>query len=336
MSRMLTDLLPRVRLGYLPTPLDEMPRLSRVLGGPRLLVKRDDQTGLATGGNKTRKLEFSVAEALRRGADTLVTMGGVQSNHVRQTAAAAAIHGLRCVVVLRGQAPAHATGNLLLDHLLGAKVVFSGEQTREQVAEAVMAEEQAAGRRPYLIPVGASDEFGAPGFVAAIEEVDLQLKERGLHVDRVVFASSSFGTQAGMCVGAKALGFRPQIAAVAIDSSRGEVQAGVADIAARTARRLGIEASIAPGEVVVYDGYLGGGYAVMGEPEREAIQLTARQEGILLDPVYTGRAMAGLIDLVRRGEFARDETILFWHTGGAAALYAYADGLMREASERDT
>lgn len=329
---MITDLLPRVRLGYLPTPLDEMPRLSKVLGGPRLLVKRDDQTGLATGGNKTRKLEFSVAEALRRGADTLVTMGGVQSNHVRQTAAAAAIHGLRCVVVLRGQAPAHATGNLLLDHLLGAKVVFSGEQTRERVAEAIMAEEHAAGRRPYLIPVGASDEFGAPGFVAAIEELDLQLKERGLHVDRVVFASSSFGTQAGMCVGAKALGFRPQIAAVAIDSSRREVQDGVADLAARTARRLGIEASIAPGEVVVYDGYLGGGYAVMGEPEREAIQLTARHEGILLDPVYTGRAMAGLIDLVRRGEFAREETILFWHTGGAAALYAYADGLLREAS----
>jgi L-cysteate sulfo-lyase len=326
---MLTDALPRVRLGYLPTPLDELPRLTRVLGGPRLLVKRDDQTGLATGGNKTRKLEFTVAEALRRGADTLVTMGGVQSNHVRQTAAAAAIHGLRCVVVLRGQAPSHVTGNLLLDHLLGAEVVFSGDRTREQVAEVVMAEQQAAGHRPYSIPVGASDEFGAPGFVAAIEEVAAQLKERSLHVDRIVFASSSFGTQAGMCVGAKALGFGPQIAAIAIDSSRGEVQAGVADIAARTARRLGIEASVSPGEVVVYDGYLGAGYAIMGEPEKEAIQLTARCEGLLLDPVYTGRAMAGLIDLVRKGEFAKDETVLFWHTGGAAALYAYADGLMR-------
>lgn len=326
---MLTDALPRVRLGYLPTPLDELPRLTRALGGPRLLVKRDDQTGLATGGNKTRKLEFTVAEALRRGADTLVTMGGVQSNHVRQTAAAAAIHGLRCIVVLRGQPPSHVTGNLLLDHLLGAQVVFSGDRTREQVAEVVMAEQHAAGHRPYSIPVGASDEFGAPGFVAAIEEVAAQLKERSLHVDRIVFASSSFGTQAGMCVGAKALGFGPQIAAIAIDSSRGEVQAGVADIAARTTRRLGIEASVSPGEVVVHDGYLGAGYAIMGEPEREAIQLTARCEGILLDPVYTGRAMAGLIDLVRKGEFAKDETILFWHTGGVAALYAYADELMR-------
>jgi len=325
---MLTDTLPRVRLGHLPTPLDELPRLSRALGGPRLLIKRDDQTGLATGGNKTRKLEFTVAEALRRGSDTLVTMGGVQSNHVRQTAAAAAIHGLRCVVVLRGEAPSQVTGNLLLDHLLGARVVFSGERTREQVAEQIVAEEQAAGRRPYLIPVGASDEFGAPGFVAAIEELNAQLTERRLHVDRIVFASSSFGTQAGMCVGARALGFRPQIAAIAIDSSRAEVQAGVAEIASRTSRRLGLEAFVSPGEVVAYDGYLGAGYAVMGEPEREAIQLAARYEGILLDPVYTGRAMAGLVDLVRKGVLGKDETILFWHTGGAAALYAYADGLL--------
>src|SRR5512143_1770919 len=153
---MLTDTLPRVRLGFLPTPLEELPRLSRALGGPRLLVKRDDQTGLATGGNKTRKLEFSVGEALRRGADTLVTLGAVQSNHARQTAAAAARCGLRCVVVLKGQAPSRVTGNLLLDHLLGAQVVFSGERTREQAAEEVLAEQRAAGRQPFLIPVGAS------------------------------------------------------------------------------------------------------------------------------------------------------------------------------------
>src|SRR5512143_1512670 len=192
---MLTDTLPRVRLGFLPTPLEELPRLSRALGGPRLLVKRDDQTGLATGGNKTRKLEFSVGEALRRGADTLVTLGAVQSNHARQTAAAAARCGLRCVLVLRGHAPSAATGNLLLDHLLGAQVIFSGARTREQVAEEVVAAEQAAGRRPYLIPVGASDEFGAPGFVAGIEELAAQLAERALHPDRIVVASSSFGTQ---------------------------------------------------------------------------------------------------------------------------------------------
>src|SRR5258708_6225630 len=204
--RMLTDRLPRVRLGHLPTPLHELPRLSRALGGPRLFVKRDDQTGLATGGNKTRKLEFSVAEALHRGADTLVTLGAVQSNHARQTAAAAAACGLRSVIVLRGHAPPVATGNLLLDHLLGARIVFSGERAHERVAGDVVAAETAAGHRPYLIPVGASDEIGAAGFVAALEERKGQLDELRLRVDRGGFASSPFATQAGLCVGATALG----------------------------------------------------------------------------------------------------------------------------------
>ena len=324
---MLTDHLPRIPLGHLPTPLEELPRLTRALGGPRLFIKRDDQTGLATGGNKTRKLEFAVADALDQGADTLITMGGVQSNHTRQTAAAAARCGLRCVVVLRGHAPAVWNGNLLLDHLLGAQVVFSGNRTREAVAEEVASQARAAGSRPYLIPVGASNAVGAAGFVAALEELDAQAKERTLRVDRVVFASSSFGTQAGLCVGAKAVGFRGQLAAIAIDSCRDELQAGVAAIATATIRRLGWEMAFAPAEVVAYDGYLGAGYAVMGEPEREAISLVARSEGILLDPVYTGRAMAGLIDLIRTGAFGKDETIVFWHTGGAAALFAYADEL---------
>ena len=328
-ATMLTDRVPRVRLAHLPTPLDELPRLTRALGGPRLLVKRDDETGLAAGGNKTRKLEFSVGEALRQGADTLVTLGAVQSNHARQTAAAAAAHGLRCVLVLRGDAPAVTTGNLLLDHLLGARVVFSGARTREQVADEIVAEERAAGRRPFLIPLGASDEIGAAGFVAAMEELQGQLRERNLTVDRVVVASSSFGTQAGMCVGAKALGLDAQIAGIAIDAPGDEVRAGVAAIAAPLVGRLGLDVSVSPDEVVAYDGYLGGGYAVMGEPEREAIRLMARHEGILLDPVYTGRAMAGRIDLVRRGEIGKDETVLFWHTGGSPALYAYADELLR-------
>jgi D-cysteine desulfhydrase len=325
---MLTDQLPRVRLGHLPTPLEEMPRLSRALGGPRLLVKRDDQTGLATGGNKTRKLEFTVGEALRQGADTLVTLGAVQSNHARQTAAAAAVCGLRSVLVLRGYPPPRVSGNLLLDHLLGARVVFSGELTRQQMAERVIEEERAAGHRPFLVPVGASDELGAPGFVSAMEELDAQLRDRAIHVDRIVVASSSFGTQAGMCVGARALGLRAQIAGIAIDSARDELRGEVARIAVRTQRRLGLEESMEPGEVVGYDGYLGGGYAVLGDPEKEAILLTARTEGILLDPVYTGRAMAGLIDLVRRREFGSDETVLFWHTGGSAALHAYGEQLL--------
>ncbi|HTX55366.1 MAG TPA: D-cysteine desulfhydrase family protein [Candidatus Baltobacteraceae bacterium] len=325
---MLTDSVPRISLGFFPTPLEEMPRLSKALGGPRLFIKRDDQTGLAGGGNKTRKLEFSLADALRQKADTLITLGGVQSNHCRQTAAAAARYGLRCIVVLRGHSPNAWNGNLLLDHLLGAEVVFSGERSREEVGDEVFRAQQAAGRRPYMIPVGASNEVGAVGFVAGIEELDAQLKSMMLNLDRVVFASSSFGTQAGLCVGAKAIGFGPQIAAIAIDCPAEELQREVAQLADRTSRRIGLDLSFSPGEIVGYDGYLGGGYAVMGEPEREAIALTAQTEGILLDPVYTGRAMAGLIDLVRKGEFGKHETIVFWHTGGSAALFAYADQLI--------
>jgi 1-aminocyclopropane-1-carboxylate deaminase/D-cysteine desulfhydrase-like pyridoxal-dependent ACC family enzyme len=196
------------------------------------------------------------------------------------------------------------------------------------VAAEVVVEQGAAGHRPFLIPVGASDEFGAVGFVAAVEELQAQLEERALAVDRVVFASSSFGTQAGMCVGARAIGFRPQLAGIAIDSPRGEAQAGVAEIAGRTFSRLGLDRSLAPEEVVVHDGYLGAGYGVLGEPEREAIRLAARCEGLLLDPVYTGRAMAGLVDLIRRGEFGQRETIVFWHTGGSAALHAYSEALL--------
>ncbi|HYD39292.1 MAG TPA: D-cysteine desulfhydrase family protein [Anaeromyxobacter sp.] len=326
---MLTRSVPRVRLGQLPTPIEELPRLSAALGGPRLLVKRDDLTGLAGGGNKTRKLEFSLGEAQHQGADTLVTLGAVQSNHARQTAAAAARCGLRCVLVLGGAPPAAETGNLLLNRLLGAEVVFAGDRTREEAAAEVIAAERAARRRPFLIPVGASDEIGAAGFVAAAEELAGQLAAQRLAVDRVVVASSSFGTQAGLCVGLRALGVRAQVAGIAIDAPRAELQAAVADLAARTARRLGLAVRIEASEVIGFDGYLGGGYAVLGDPEREAILLAARHEGLLLDPVYTGRAMAGVVDLVRRGTFGKDETILFWHTGGTPALHAYGDALLR-------
>ena len=300
---------------------------SKALGGPRLFVKRDDLTGLAGGGNKTRKLEFSLGEALRRGADTLVTLGGPQSNHCRQTVPAAARTGFRCILVLRGHPPAEWNGNLLLDGLLGAEVRFAGDCSREEVAAEVVEAERAAGQRPFLIPLGASDEFGTPGYVAAAEELATQLAAGGLRVDRIVFASSSFGTQAGLCVGTRALGLTCQLAAIAIDSPRAELAASVAALATTTATRLGLGLSFNAREIVAYDGYLGGGYGVMGEPEREAVELAARHEGLLLDPVYTGRAMAGLIDLIRRLEFGREETILFWHTGGSTALFAYAGQL---------
>lgn len=324
---MLTDRLPRVRFAHLPTPLEEMPRLSKALGGPRLLVKRDDQTGLASGGNKTRKLEFSAGEALARGADTLITVGAAQSNHCRQTAAAAARLGLNCVVVLRGHLPAEWNGNLLLDSLLGAEVRFSGDQPREALADEIAGQLQAAGRKPFLIPLGASDEIGAAGYAAAMEELDVQLRQQRIDKARIIFASSSFGTQAGMVVGAKALQMPVQVSAVAIDSHKRELQEGVAGLANRLAARMDLPLSFYPAEICAYDGYLGAGYGIMGEPEKEAISMAARYEGLLLDPVYSGRAMAGLIDLVRKGEFDRDETIIFWHTGGYAALFAYAGQL---------
>ncbi|HNT53400.1 MAG TPA: D-cysteine desulfhydrase family protein [Anaerolineaceae bacterium] len=329
---MLTEHLPRVSLGFFPTPLEEMPRLTQFLGGPRLWIKRDDQTGLATGGNKTRKLEFSVAEALAQQADTLVTVGAVQSNHCRQTAAAATRHGLKCVLVIRGQAPESVTGNLLLDHLLGARIVFSGDRSREAVAEEVLAELKSSGAAPYFIPVGASNAIGAAGFVAGMEELYHQMEQGNLQADRIVFASSSAGTQAGLCVGAKLLGFRGQITAIAIDSTREQLSQEVAHIAAGLIQRLRVKMAFSPEEVIAYDSYLGAGYSIMGAPEQEAIELVARHEGILLDPVYTGRAMAGLIDLIRQGQFSRDENVIFWHTGGSAALYAYANQLMGQSA----
>ncbi len=329
---MLARRLPRTRLGHFPTPLHEMPRLSAALEGPRLYVKRDDLTGLATGGNKTRKLEFIVGKALEDGVDTLVTLGGPQSNHCRQTAAAAARCGLRCILVLKGAPPDRQTGNLLLDRLLGAEVVFSGERTREAVAEQVLREETSAGRRPFFIPLGGSMPTGAAGLVLAMEELQEQLEENKLTVNRVFFASSSFGTQAGLCLGAKALGFRGRLEAIAVDSKRSELQAAVASLANETSRHLDLHATLEKDEILAHDDYLGGGYGVLGAAEREAIVLVARCEGILLDPVYTGRAMAGMLDLIRRGGIGKDETVLFWHTGGNAALDAYSEKLLENES----
>ncbi|MEW6548811.1 MAG: D-cysteine desulfhydrase family protein [Spirochaetota bacterium] len=323
--------VPRYDLGFSPTPIHPLPRLSAALGGPELWIKRDDQTGLAGGGNKTRKLEFSLGEALARGADTLVTLGGVQSNHCRQTAAAAARAGLSCVLVLRGEAPAERNGNLLLDHLLGAQVVFSGGMTREEKAREVLHGLASKGRKPFLIPLGASDEYGAPGYVLAARELADQFKTLGFVPDRLVLASSSCGTQAGLCLGFKALGERRmRVTAINIDSKLQELQETVAGLVGKTARRLSLDVDVKPQEVLGYDGYLGGGYAVLGAPETEAIGLAARTEGLLLDPVYTGRAMAGLVDLVRKGEFAKGERILFLHTGGSPALYAYASQLLED------
>jgi D-cysteine desulfhydrase family pyridoxal phosphate-dependent enzyme len=328
---MLTDHLPRVSLAHLPTPLEEMPRFREALGGgPRLLVKRDDQTGLATGGNKIRKLEFLVAEALAQGADTLITAGGMQSNHCRQTAAAAAKMGLRCVLVLSGDPLPRSqwNGNLLLDDLLGADVHWAGDRDRrDAVMDGVADALRASGARPYVIPVGGSVPTGAAGYVAAVEELAGQLAERGERVDRIVFASGSAGTHAGLLVGVKALGLDVQVEGINDDKVGGLLEK-IQALAIATAAQLGLDLSFSEEDFILHDTYGAPGYGVITDAEREAIHLLARTEGIITDPVYTGRALAGLIDLVRQRVYGPDETVLFWHTGGVAGLFARAADLL--------
>jgi len=315
--------LPRLRFAHLPTPVEPMPRLAAALGGPALWIKRDDQTGLAFGGNKTRKLEFLLADAQAHGARTVVTAGAVQSNHCRQTAAAAARFGFECVLVLAGSPPKTANGNLFLDHLLGAKIVWAQGEDREALLRSTFEKASADGRRPYLVPYGGSNPLGAAAYAAALAEFLAQ----DVAVDRIVFATSSGGTQAGLVAGARAHGFRGRITGISVDEPAAALSARVAALATQGMGLLGLEGSIRAAEIEVNDRFLGGGYGVMGEREKEAIRLFAQNEGILLDPVYTGRAAGGMIDLIRTGEISAQERVLFWHTGGTPALFAYADQL---------
>lgn len=329
----------RFPLAFLPTPLHPLTRLSASIqylaSSFQLWIKRDDQTGLAGGGNKTRKLELLVADALAEGADTLITTGAVQSNHCRQTAAAAARAGLACHLVLGGQPPDAATGNLLLDHLLGAELHWTTRENRLPRLGALADELRAAGHHPYLITYGGSDPVGASGYVLALEELYGQVRARGVTLDAIVFASSSGGTQAGLVVGAWQLGWDIPILGISIDEPADRLRTNVADLATRTAAHLGRPHTFTPADILADDSYLGGGYGVLGALERDAISLLARTEGILLDPVYTGRAFGGLLDILhsrpdRFGKPAGSGTsnILFWHTGGSPALFAYAPELL--------
>ena len=327
---MLTDNLERVPIAHLPTPLEPLPRLTAQLGGPELWIKRDDQTGLATGGNKSRKLEFLVADAQAAGADTLITGGAAQSNHARQTAAAAAKFGLERVLVLRGEEPPQTCGNLLLDRLLGAEVVWAGDRPLAEVMSQVAEELRAAGRRPYVVPYGGSNPVGASGYVASMEELLAQCADQRLHFEHIVLPSSSGGTQAGMAVGARALGFEGRILGISIDLSANDLQRLLADLATATADHLELGFTFAREDFAVNDDYLGGGYGVVSDLEREAIRTMARTEGVLLDPVYTGRAFGGVLDLIQRGAFGERERVLFWHTGGTAGLFGYGEAAWPE------
>lgn len=325
--------LPRFPLAALPTPLEDLPTLTRHLGGPRILMKRDDLTGFALGGNKSRKLEFLVADALRQGCTTLVTAGAAQSNHCRQTAAAAAKAGIACELILGGT-PADAdlpAGNLLLDLLFGAKIHWTKRELRLQRMAEVAEALRAQGKRPYVIPIGGSNPVGAAGYLVAYLEFVEQCIGRQLSPDTVVVGSSSGGTQAGMMAGAALAETRAVVRGISIDKGERDpvpFEEELAEIANGVLSLLGSPTRVVPEQAIVEYGYLGEGYGVVGPVEREAISVMARLEGILLDPVYAGRAMGALIDMIRSGRTDLGDTVVFWHTGGSPALFAYASKLL--------
>ncbi|MGG1662539.1 D-cysteine desulfhydrase [Brevibacillus sp. NRS-1366] len=309
-----------------PTAIERLDRLSEVLGGPTISIKRDDLLGLTAGGNKTRKLEYLAADAIKQGADTLITCGAVQSNHCRLTLSAAVREGLACQLVLTepetGYNP-QAGGNHLLFHLLGAEkievIASDGDMlaAMEELAQALKKE----GRKPYLIPVGGSNEVGSIGYMACAEEIEQQAWETGTPFDYVVTATGSGGTQAGLIAGFMARQSNTKVIGVNVSRDRASQEAKVLELVQSTAEAVGLRGEILPAAVRCEDKNVGPGYAIPTEEMVEAVQLVARTEGILLDPVYTGKAMAGLIGMIREGQFTKEDHVLFLHTGGSPALY---------------
>ena len=309
----------RLHFAHLPTPIEELPRLTEYLNGPKILVKRDDQTGLGFGGNKTRKLEFLVAEAMEQGAKTLITGGALQSNHCRQTAAAAARFGLNCILVLNGELPDHPSANLLLDQLFGAEVVTIKDRAlRDQTLQQTYDTAVMDGREPYLVTYGGSSPTGALGYAFAMKE----FMEQGVHADWVVFGTSSGGTHAGLVLGQRVFSYEGKVLGISIDEPEDWLKTRVSSLASDASEKIGKRIDFTRADVLANEDYCRAGYGVLTDAERESVKLFARLEGLLLDPVYTGRAAAGMIDLIRKGFFKRDETILFWHTGGGPALFA--------------
>jgi L-cysteate sulfo-lyase len=325
---------PRITLGHLPTPLERMDRLREALGAdcPTLLVKRDDCTGLATGGNKTRKLEFLMGDAVEKGAGAIVTFGAMQSNHARQTAAAAAKLGLPCDLILsemvaRDSDAYRNSGNVLYDLLLGARLhLVKDDKAASTAFQTIAAAHTQAGRGVYVVPIGGSNEVGALGYVAAFDEIEVQAEAMDVAIDAIVHGSSSGGTQAGLIAGATLADSATRIMGVNVYKKHGaDIASTVHAIALETLHLLGVPLLDLSSRVHVVDGYQGEAYGLPSDAMREAVMLTAQTEGLLLDPVYTGKAMAGLIGHVRKGKFTRDQTVVFLHTGGTAALSAYLD-----------
>ncbi|KPK77877.1 MAG: hypothetical protein AMJ79_01855 [Phycisphaerae bacterium SM23_30] len=328
----------REKIAHLPTPLEKLDVLTAELGGPQLYVKRDDQTGLAFGGNKTRKLEFIIADALDKKAEVIITWGGEQSNWCRQTVAAARMFGIKPVLVL-SQKEAGAVkydGNLFLDALLGADIRFVAPGTdRSRITEDVTEEMRAQGHNPYVVAVGGSsvggsmtEPIGAVSYTGAFLETYNQAQEMSIKVDYLVHASGSGGTQSGLVVGARAAAPEVKVVGISVGGAKAASQRNITEISRGVFEALGLEMTISPEEIIVFDDYVGEGYGVLNQEIADAIRLTARKEGILLDPVYTGKAMAGLMDLIKQGYFKKDDNVIFMHTGGTPALFAYKEQLL--------
>jgi D-cysteine desulfhydrase family pyridoxal phosphate-dependent enzyme len=338
------EAFPRIRIADLPTPLEEARSLSALLGGPRVFIKRDDQTGLAMGGNKGRKLDFIMADVLKKKADVVVTWAGVQSNWCRSVAAASRKLGLKPILVLskRPGLPSEYDGNLLLDFLLDADIrIIEGKEGKAPTAEEVTAtlngildEEKSKGRNPYLAPIGGSEvggsmmePLGALSYVDAFLEITEQAESRGIKVSSIVHASGSGSTQAGLAVAAKALGGETRIVGISVSGKREDMVKEVRGIAEVTARALKLGMPFSQEDIIVLDDYVGEGYGKLNKEAAEAIRTTALTEGVLLDPVYTGKAMAGLMALVKDGYFKKGEAVVFLHTGGTPALFPYREEL---------
>lgn len=315
--------LPRIKLGFFPTPIAELKRLSSYLNGPSIYIKRDDLTGLALGGNKTRKLEFLLADALENKNDCVITGGAEQSNHCRQTAAGAAACGLECHLVLGGEEPLELKGNYLIDRLLGAKIHWSGEFRKGEKIPQIAEKLKALGKNPYIIPYGGSNTIGVFGFIEAMNELKWQMDNLNINIDHIVFASSSGGTHSGIILGNEI--YRVNANIVGIDIDKAEDDLPYIDrllcLLNQSSEYCGLNKSFKKENIILRKEYLGDGYGIVGDLEKNAINLLASKEGILIDPVYTGRAFGGLIDMIEKKEFSRSDKILFWHSGGIPALF---------------
>lgn len=330
---MLLSRFPRVSLAHLPTPLEFLPRLTEHLGGPNVFVKRDDCTGLGTGGNKTRKLEFLMADALERKATVVITQGAVQSNHARQTAAAACKLGMKTELVFEKRVsdatePYLESGNVFLDRLFGANIRNVEKGTDMDAAMSELADElREQGETPYVIPGGGSNPIGALGYVGCALELIAQANDRGLEIDHIVHATGSAGTQAGLVVGSKGSSSGIPVFGIGVNAAKDVQEEKVYKLAAETADFIGAPGVVERGDIVANCDYVGDGYGVPTKAMNDAVLLLARLEGLLFDPVYSGKGLAGLIDLIGKGQFGAAKNLVFVHTGGSAGLFAYRDRL---------